>query len=104
MKIFSLKSKTSLVLWAVVLGLFVNAVLFILSMRSYSCSSAAFDNLPNSNELAICTTVGRPFSLDVNIYTNTQNYVFYFFVNLIFWILVVFMVLSLIRYFKYKKA
>jgi hypothetical protein len=96
MKIFSLQSKKSLVAWSVVIG-------FLLNWFSYTFIKSPSDKL-NTNLLcgsdSLCINgpkIGFPIHTDI---IESQT----FGINLLFWILAVVIILSLIRYFKNKKA
>ena len=87
MKIFSLQSKTNLAVWSLILGLliyFVGSYLYF--VRSLNdCTST----LNDSDCMQKLQTMLLPLG---------NNYY-----SLIFWILVVFIVLSLIKHFRNKK-
>lgn len=109
MKIFSLKSKWNLVGWSVGLSAIYNLLALWLSgterYESIGSPMLAAGRMVNYN-------YGWPFSLvrivksplpwldDVSYKINYLSFLF----NFIFWILVVFIILSLIRYFKSKKV
>jgi hypothetical protein len=95
MKIFSLESKTGLVAWSVVLGFLVNAVVYFTTRHVDILGGFSSSDLSPVN----VTSFGLPF----HYYTTGTDlsHLFYPF-NLLFWILVVFIILFIIRYFRKK--
>jgi hypothetical protein len=118
MKIFSLQSKIGVAVWSVISGAVLNAV----SLKYYlvkilpDCA-----NLTQLDRSLICSPPlplyysGFPFHFN-QIYDKGSGIILYlngladlfasnkFWLNLFFWIIVVLIILSLIRYFKTKKA
>ena len=99
MKIFSLQSKTGLAVWSVVVGL-VLSILISISTQAYTesafqtvCASSYAHGWPAVVRVSVCQG-NNYFS-----FNNTNEWI-----NLFFWILVVLIILSLIRYFKKKHA
>ncbi len=118
MKIFSLKSKTDLVVWSVILGALI-AIAFEGYTRTVPAPRAFYYSNMCSGASLNCdaTVIGFPFYHYADFYnTSDPNYylfgVFYkafvsfshldFLLNVLFWVVVVLIILSIIRYFKYK--
>lgn len=95
MKIFSLQSKIISLIWSLILGTAINLIVNILT-RSYQggCGSALY--CPIAHTL----TYGWP--MNVTAYGLVVNFWPSMIINSIFWAIVVFIVLSLVRYFKHK--
>ncbi len=85
MKIFSLETKKHLVIWSLLLGVFINyAITFKALQNRYNCASIINDQIDCLESLS------WPF--------NNQN------LDLLFWILVAFIVLSLLRHLRKQKV
>ena len=104
MTIFSLQTKKHLVGWSLVFGFFINLILSYLTPD--------YKNLSYCTSDGICTTIygkqltnfGFPFNVDIqNAYGLLDFFVLEFWLNFIFWIIVSFVILSLIRHFKTRK-
>lgn len=89
MKIFSLQSKSYVILWSVVIGYVLNFIAYKYTRASLSCLFAPTD----------CPDLkgGWPF-----LYEFYKNNYYLVYCNLIFWVLVSYISLSLIKYFKNK--
>lgn len=113
MKIFSLQSKTGLVVWSAVLGLIIGILdnFFI----SYSlCNPVASSSLGELtangyNCMEGLRAYGYPFVSHITStvvgfvdFGLTQSHHLNDFLNILFWILVVFIILFISRYFKKK--
>lgn len=86
MKIFSLQSKTNLIIWSVVLGYLINYIILYRNLIViYNCSSGS-DNY-------LCENVAKIFWP----FQNQSS-------SILFWVLIVFVILNLVRYFKYKNS
>lgn len=98
MKIFSLESKKHLVVWSVVLGFAVNIVLNKITFKTNQC-------IPNPlgvmDGCVYNTIYGFPFPYWEGGFVNPPFDNLYKF-NFIFWILIVFIILSLVRHFRKK--
>jgi hypothetical protein len=99
MKIFSLESKTNLVIWGAVLSFVVNTVLFIMSSSTYAACS----------NWAQCSTTkiqayryGWPLKMDTNAFAPVFGKTLTYFINLFFWVVIVLLILGIIRHFKKK--
>ena len=95
MKIFSLQSKTGLVAWSVGLGFLMNFLAEHLVVYKIPCGV--------DMDVEFCTVSGWPFVTGFFgslIYYDLIKFLY----NLVFWVLVVLIILSLIRYFKTKKV
>jgi hypothetical protein len=115
MKIFSLQSKTYLAVWSVVLGVLINLFLFYpIFLFAHSETPAIGLPMPGIITDPKCFPYGCP-SLNPNpiagwpvqyfkadIYNN--SILTKLLLNLLFWILAVYIILNLIRYFKTKKV
>ena len=121
MKILNLQSKTGVVMWSLILGVFVTIVLYSLSQRT---SLRVIDGGgiwgPNSpqNMMIVTHDYGWPSPFNsylLNYYntygaTSVKDIVYQqilmnsFIVNLLFWVVVSLIILSLFRYFKNKKV
>lgn len=90
MKIFSLQSKTSLAIWSLIFGL---AGFFILEIEFFS---AVLDQCTSTLDDVTCTKSLRE---SYGILLPFQNE----YINMIFWVLISLIILSLIRHFRNKK-
>lgn len=109
MKIFSLETKKHLAGWSVGLGMLLNILTFIFytAKKCIDCSKNTCLMMPGAN----CDYIfGWPLSKAYSIFNLVNGnppatvYMKYgiFWLNLLFWALVVFIVLSLIRHFRNK--
>ena len=114
MKIFSLQSKTGLVVWSLVLGVLVGVF-----VNNFFVSQPSFCNVPNQafapelQELSTCDSQFRLHGWPVkypqinkayDISSNDVQDVYIQLYNYAFWVVVVLIILSLIRYFKKKNT
>ena len=99
MKIFSLQTKKHLVVWGGVLGVILNWFVMMKSLTFYIPSSVT------GRVIGPIQTVGFSFHSKVgeNLY-NPSIYRNYFYTNAIFWILIMLIILSIIRHFKYHRT
>ncbi len=106
MKIFSLETKKHLVGWAIVLGFIINIIILKTVLFKESCSVTPEDSLVPWAGLRICKySTGIPFRVVFNYFelrndgpVHNLNY----FLNIVFWIFVVLIVLSVVRHFRKK--
>lgn len=96
MKIFSLETKKHLVGWSVsfALILFVGSNYFMQSI--FGCHEPV-----NLRYAPFCP--GRPIAIDLSRNSFGVNQLLVLITDFIFWFLVVLIILSLIRHFRYKK-
>jgi len=96
MKIFSLETKKQKVWWSIILGIVTSLIVSKLSYRSY---------IPQCVELcASRLTFGYPWrALDGTQVINTFDFIIKIIADTIFWTLVVFMILFIIRHFRNKQ-
>ena len=116
MKIFSLQSKTGLVVWSAVLGFAFNFVGLIFSTINHWVDFESGKANPSilagsSHLISIKCDYGFPFRFydklisfggHVPVETGIKPIWFYFWIDSVFWILVVFIILLIIRYFRKK--
>jgi branched-subunit amino acid transport protein AzlD len=107
MKIFSLRSKVGLVAWSLGLGVIIVAVLYFWSQKMILVGDCPKKISTTCAMLGTLIDRGWPFSFfDGSRYVygpqsiNSYNVE----LDLIFWILVALIILSLTRYFRNKKA
>lgn len=93
MKIFSLESKAGLVVWSVILGIVIERIIFPLSEIPYPADGPAF-----------YVTRGFPFIYYMSLAEFNPYDYSKLVLNLLVWIVVVLIILSLVRYFRKKKA
>ena len=108
MKIFSLQSKISLVLWSVILGFLLGLAMLPLSIKPDGQIASDCNNLVILSKTATSTTGSITDCLPASsfgwpIAASQTNGIYFLILDFIFWILAVFISLSLIRYFKIKK-
>jgi hypothetical protein len=89
MKIFSLQSRKDLIWFSVILGLILNIVVRMISSEYTEA---------DCGELCLRHTEGWPFIYNSFNTGLSASYIFLY--NLIFWILIVFGLLNLFKYFK----
>ncbi len=108
MKLFSLESKLSLVGWSVLSGLLANTLFYYFSkVKIFDC----FD-LDCQREVIDYGWPFKflPYKLNGYVPSTVKEILFYpviryiFILDSLFWILIVFIILSLIRYFKKKNT
>ncbi len=112
MKIFSLETKEHLIIWGVGLGVAIGVIVlqltqFIIGIKECkgSVCTAMFDDRlaqkgwPFMSQSEFSGFPYQPYPVDNLSWKATLNS-FEFWGNLIFWILVVFIILSLVRYFR----
>jgi large-conductance mechanosensitive channel len=106
MKIFNPQSKKSLFYASLVIGLVLNIFSMLMVVRSFS--SGALEYMTKNTFRGVplpISTFGYSGDIAINSVKYTDPYVFIpFILNFIFWILVVFMILFIIRKIKYKKT
>ena len=91
MKIFSLESKSSVASLSVLAGFFIERLLFYFAANKYTANQSDFYWIR-----------GYPIAYFNGITgSGSWNYRGYF-LNLLFWVLAVFIVLSLVRHFRNK--
>ncbi len=96
MKIFSLELKKNLALWGIILGLIVTSLLFISNKLLTPSPIECFGS--NPVDCLVNPIPGRPdFGWPIQFH-NYHGFIY----DLISWILVSLIILSAIRYFKYK--
>ena len=101
MKIFSLQSKTSLVIWSVVLGF--APLLFIFLATSTSCRSlpcVGREGFPLVFKIVDFRRIPEQL-MGVN---NSQFFVSYLIIDFLFWILLAFLILFIARHFRKKNG
>ncbi|MDR3643175.1 MAG: hypothetical protein P4L74_06145 [Candidatus Doudnabacteria bacterium] len=104
MKIFSLKSRTGLVAWSIILGFIINVIVSALAYAfGYVERTPAFC-LTCISPQTVSYFYGFPFQVWLDRFSSPGIWEYYFFFNLLFWIFVILVILSLIRYFKHKKV
>lgn len=106
MKIFSLQSKKSLFYASTIIGLILNilSMFMVVKNSSFGALEYMIERTSRGFPLPI-PTYSHGDIVNLNSVKFTQPYVFIpFIVNFIFWILVAFIILSLIKYFKYRKT
>lgn len=106
MKIFSLQSKKSLFYASLIIGLVLNILSMFMVVRNFSSGALEYMTKITFRGFPLpVSTFGYSGDIAVNSVKYANPYVFIpFIVNFIFWILAVFIILSLIRYFKYRKT
>ena len=90
MKIFSLQSKWALAGWSVVLGAVLDYLITSQTYEGMSCLAVVGTRCPLAE-------AGWPFKIGI-----WQQADYYNLWNFLFWILITLIILTLIRYFKYK--
>lgn len=92
MKIFNLQSRKNLIWFSVIFGLILNVII---------CKFSKGYIYQDCGELCLRYSAGWPFVSNSSSLVLSLVYAFLF--NFIFWILAVFVVLSLIKYLKSKR-
>ena len=104
MKIFSLESKTSLMLWSVALGVVITFILTLFYRTTYVVND--YSSICKAGmkciEKIYAIKFGWPVALDSSISWSLSKTALVFISNSVFWFLVIFIILSLISYFQYK--
>jgi hypothetical protein len=95
MKIFSLQSKTSLVIWSIFFGVMAQILSIFVSWQ------VGIWEISQCNCLVTGTTnVGWPFSFTSDSMFGNKA----FWLGIIFWMLIVYIILFITRKLKYRKA
>jgi len=104
MKIFSLKTKKHLLGWGVILGILVNLIItFCTNLDEFSNPGFPLHIFKKLCEINLCE--GFNFGIKDYFLLFFKQYVWQSMIsNQVFWILLVLIILSLVRYFKYKNV
>ena len=92
MKIFNLQSKSSLLLWSGGLGIVLNSLVFCLSSNLFR--SYVFLELEAYTEDQVVW--GWPFVFGINNFWPSLG------INLIFWVVIVYIILNLVKFYRNK--
>ncbi len=95
MKIFSLETKTEFRFWMLGLGLIGD---FVTSWITFFCQPWEY-----SKGCERGFGFGWPFKAEIHLGFGTGKFFFIFVLNLLFWILVTLIILSLVKYFSNKQ-
>ena len=105
MIIFSLQTKKHLLGWSMGLGLMTNFIINYLTAVSKNLSSCSPSGVCTQIYGSRLTNFGFPFVADVHDANNWWGFIpLEFWYNLLFWFFGSLIILSLIRYFRYRKA
>lgn len=94
MKIFSLQSKWALVVWSVILAFCIYSIVFgIYSIQAFNCALI-------KNDWSCFNVFNERYRVLLPFGSMYQ----FIWANFLYWVLVVFIVLNLVNYFKKKKV
>ena len=95
MKIFRLQSKIGLVIWSVIFA-------FVMQYLTYTFTDINIDGYcPEGKVCHIGEFVGWPIEATINMVNNHYSQIWI--ENFVFWIITVFIILSLVSYFRNRK-